>query len=67
MRSQSGNYNYSKTFFPPLGHIWAMFLTTLKAIFPPFGYSCFWKGCDVDLFTFAHAARYTEVSEANDQ
>lgn len=35
MRSQSGNYNYSKTFFFPLGHIWAMFVTTLKVIFPP--------------------------------
>ena len=37
MRSQSGNYNYSKTPPPPLGHIWAMFVTTLKAIFPPLG------------------------------
>ena len=35
MRSQSGNYNYSKTFFPSLGHIWAMFATTLKLIFSP--------------------------------
>lgn len=56
MRSQSGNYNYSKTFFPPLGPYMGHVCNNTKTYFFPLEYICFRKWWDVDLFTSAHSA-----------